>query len=708
MTRPRTVKRSSRTFLMAVLLLTACALLSPVNAQQNYPPELPGSTPLSYKTVGDVDLQLWLYQPVDHKADTDRRPAVVFFFGGGWKAGTPAQFEAHCQYLASRGIVAATADYRVATRHGCKADACVEDAKSAVRWLRQNSAQLGIDPDRICAAGGSAGGHTACCTAVIDGFEAANEDHNVSSKPNALALFNPAVQIAPLEGFEVDDVLVEKFPDIASRTGVPPEQLSPIHHVSENLPPTIIFHGEADDTVPFTTVQEYTRRVTSAGSRCELHGFAGAPHGFFNGTRGRTEQQKEQSSLWQRRTLRKLDEFLASLNWLNQHRSDRVVDEDFATLRGELHNSFLRFTTQKTGHVAFLGGSITEMEGYRPRVTKWLQQRFPDTEFQFTNAGISSTCSNTGAFRLERDVLSQGPVDLLFVEFAVNDDQDAAHDEAACVRGMEGIIAHTRRHNPHADIVMTHFVNPGMLQTIAAGEDILSASQHERVARRYHVSSAYLSKEVAARIATGRLTWKEFGGTHPGPAGNQLAADLVTSILEEGWRDLGSASLAATKHAMPEAPILETSYSHGVLILPETVDPQSGWQRSIPNWKEVAGSKRDRFLKRLMLHSNQAAATFDFTFNGTAIGAFVVAGPDAGRLDYRVDDGDWKTVELYHRYSKGLHYPRTVMFESALSAGEHRLSLRVSDSAHPESRGTAARIIGFAVNQITAGENEPR
>lgn len=685
---------------MTAVLLIACAFPTPAAAQKNYPPVLPGSTSMTYKTVGDAELKLWLYQPAEHQADTDRRPAVVFFFGGGWKAGTPAQFEAHCQYLASRGIIAATADYRVATRHNCKADACVEDAKSAVRWLRQNSTKLGIDPDRICAAGGSAGGHTACCTAVIDGFEAANEDHTVSSKPNALALFNPAVLIAPLEGFEVDDVLQKKFPDIASRTGVPPEQLSPVHHVSAGLPPTIIFHGQADDTVPYATVQEYSRRVAAAGGRCDLHGFPGAPHGFFNGTRGKTAEEQERFSLWHRRTIRKLDEFLASMDWVDQHRTDRVVDDNCITLRGDLHNSFLRFAKQKKGHVAFLGGSITYMEGYRPRIMKWLQQRFPDTEFQFTNAGISSTCSNTGAFRLQRDVLSKGSVDLLFVEFAVNDDQDAGHNDAGCIQGMEGVIAHTRQHNPQADIVMTHFVNPGMLQTLAAGKEILSASQHERVARRYQVPSVYLSKAVAERIDAGSLTWKQFGGTHPGPAGAQLAADLVAMVLDEGWRDLDIASLTATDHATPDKPILSMSYSNGTFVLPETVDEQSGWQLSIPEWKNIRGSKRERFLNRPMLHSTQPDATVELTFSGTAVGAFVVAGPDAGQLDYCIDGGDWKTVELFHHYSKGLHYPRTVMFEPVLSAGKHHLKVRVSASSHPKSAGTAARMIGFAVNQI--------
>ena len=141
------------------------------------------------------------------------------------------------------------------------------------------------------------------------------------------------------------------------------------------------------------------------------------------------------------------------------------------------------------------------------------------------------------------------------------------------------------------------------------------------------------------------------------------------------------------------------SYSSGILVSPEAVEEQSGWQFSIPEWNEIPGNKRDRFLKRPMLHSTQSGATADLSFTGTAVGAYVVAGPDAGRLDYRIDDGDWKTVELYHRFSKGLHYPRTVIFEPFLTTGKHQLKVRLADNAHPESKGTAARIIAFTVNQ---------
>ena len=103
------------------------------------------------------------------------------------------------------------------------------------------------------------------------------------------------------------------------------------------------------------------------------------------------------------------------------------ISDRHVFLRGTLTNSLYQFREKKTGHVAFIGGSITQMNGYRPMVASLLQKRFPETTFTFTPAGISSTCSTTGAFRLATDVLAKGPVDLFFIEFAVNDDQDAGH-----------------------------------------------------------------------------------------------------------------------------------------------------------------------------------------------------------------------------------------------------------------------------------------
>ncbi|MCX7044624.1 MAG: SGNH/GDSL hydrolase family protein [Candidatus Sumerlaeota bacterium] len=147
--------------------------------------------------------------------------------------------------------------------------------------------------------------------------------------------------------------------------------------------------------------------------------------------------------------------------------------------RGNLNNSRIQFERARKATVVFMGGSITEMNGYRPMVCDILKKRFPNADFKFISAGISSTTSMSGAFRLERDVLAQGPVDLLFVEFAVNDDQDGHHSRAECIRGLEGIVRHARRANPNMDIVVTFFVNEGILSAFQSGQIPLTVEAHE-------------------------------------------------------------------------------------------------------------------------------------------------------------------------------------------------------------------------------------
>ena len=147
---------------------------------------------LPYKKTDKGELSLHVFNPLNHKA-TDKRPCIVFFFGGGWTGGTPRQFYQQAKHFAARGMVAVSAEYRVKNVHGTTPFECVEDGKSAIRYVRQHADELGIDPNRIVASGGSAGGHVAACTGVIAGLEEEGEDVNVSSVPNAMILFNPCL-----------------------------------------------------------------------------------------------------------------------------------------------------------------------------------------------------------------------------------------------------------------------------------------------------------------------------------------------------------------------------------------------------------------------------------------------------------------------------------------------------------------------------------
>lgn len=293
--------------------LTAWLLLvAPLFAQRTYPPQFKEAETKVYKTVGETKLSLYVFKPEGHQA-TDRRPAIVFFFGGGWTNGSPAQFEQQCRYLASRGMVAITADYRVASRHKVKAVECVKDAKSAVRWVRSHAQELGVDPEKIVASGGSAGGHLAACTGVLTTFDEPTEDQAISSRPNALVLFNPAVSFAPPKA----EPARKEAANLAERTGVPPEEISPAHHVVKGLPPTQILIGTKDFLIEGN--HEFESKMKAAGNRCELVLYDGREHGFFNYGRGDNRDFLA--------TTTAMDRFLASLGYLQ---GPATVDAFFA------------------------------------------------------------------------------------------------------------------------------------------------------------------------------------------------------------------------------------------------------------------------------------------------------------------------------------------------------------------------------------------
>ena len=282
----------TRQLLTAVVIVLAATSLLRADSRRQREKEKPlnvltPGSPDIYKKTPQVALTIHLTFPPGW-GKTDKRPAIVFFFGGGWRKGNVKQFADQAKYLASRGMVAARADYRVLSRHKTKADKCIEDSKSAVRWLRANAGRLGIDPDRIVASGGSAGGHTAATTALCKGFEAEGEDQKVSSKPNLLVLFNPAMDTAKFgDRFGSDEL---------ARQG------SPNANLSKGAPPAIIFFGTNDRLLAAS--RDYVAKAKKLGVKAELYLAKDQKHGFFNRTP------------WKERTLYLTDVFLTSHGYL--------------------------------------------------------------------------------------------------------------------------------------------------------------------------------------------------------------------------------------------------------------------------------------------------------------------------------------------------------------------------------------------------------
>ena len=305
---------------------------------------------------------------------------------------------------------------------------------------------------------------------------------------------------------------------------------------------------------------------------------------------------------------------------------------DNVRLRGDFQNARIAFEREGKGTVAFLGGSITEMNGYRPLVIEILRRRFPKTAFTFINAGISSTCSTTGAFRLGTDVLGQGPVDLLFVEFAVNDDQDARHTREACIRGMEGIVRHARQAHPDLDIVMTFFVNEGMLRTLQQGETPLTVAAHTAVAEAYAVPTIHLAKEVAAQITAGALTWQQYGGVHPAPHGNALCARMIDELFTRAWTRPLPKEVAKAPNLVPLTPLDPLSYAAGRFIDPAEAKVKQGWTWGVPEWPAIPGGKRARFTTLPMLCAETPGAELTLAFEGRAVARMSWPGPTRASL----------------------------------------------------------------------------
>ncbi len=395
------------------------------------------------------------------------------------------------------------------------------------------------------------------------------------------------------------------------------------------------------------------------------------------------------------------------VNFVLQHTgfADQVVEAktpfgyDYFKLRDGLTHCRERFTTTKQGRVVFLGGSITASAGWRDQVCEDLKRRFPETKFDFINAGIPSLGSTPGAFRLVRDGLSQGPVDLLFAEAAVNDDTNGFNGIEQ-VRGMEGIVRHALQTNPSMDVILLHFADPGKLREIKAGKTPEVIVNHEKVAEHYHLPSIDLAREVTERIEAGEFTWEaDFKDLHPTPFGHALYAKSIARLFDAAW----GADVKASSRALP-APLDPASYDRGQLVSPAealqngSTTNASGW-RLEPNWKpnDRAGT-RAGFVNVPALIAESQGDALRFTFDGNAVGVFVASGPDCGAIEYRVDEGEWQTCELFTQWSPGLHLPWAKMLAAGLASGKHTLDLRVAKDHHDKSTGHAVRIVHWLVN----------
>lgn len=348
--------------------------------------------------------------------------------------------------------------------------------------------------------------------------------------------------------------------------------------------------------------------------------------------------------------------------------------------------------------VAFLGGSITNMQGWRNKVDSFLRVTYPATQFRFINAGIPSLGSLPHAFRLQRDVLDSGKIDLLFLEAAVNDQANGT-DSLTQVHTLEGIVRHARKANPNMNIIMMAFADPSKTKDYDNNRIPAEVANHEMIARHYNLPFINLAKEVHDRMRNGEFSWeKDFKDLHPSPFGQQLYFATIRELLQ---RSFAQASLVhvlkVQSYKLPKA-LNKQALENGSYYSIENATHDGGWELN-PDWTPTDGlSTRPGFVHRPMLVATTRGATLTLPFEGTAIGIAIVSGKDAGMLYYSIDEGPFKQIDLFTQWSKSLHLPWYLLLGSDLKKGKHTLQLKVAGESNIQSSGHACRIVYFLVN----------
>jgi len=263
------------------LLLLGCLCERSTDAAAARPP-----SQFVFKTVGERKLVTDVSYPEQWRQG-DKRPAIVFWSGGGFSTGETHQFRPQAEHFAKRGMVAIRAEYRGRIKDGVGVDECLKDAVSAMRWVRKNATVLGVDPSRIISSGGSAGGFLAASVWTSENLHSSGDDLSVSPKPNAMVLFNPAL------GFETWK---------KARVDVPPGMPDPLRDIKKGMPPALVLIGSADEFLP--ACQSFCAKGRGLGARMEIEIYEGQPHAFFN------------RPPWLEKTIERTDQFLEATGFL--------------------------------------------------------------------------------------------------------------------------------------------------------------------------------------------------------------------------------------------------------------------------------------------------------------------------------------------------------------------------------------------------------
>lgn len=343
--------------------------------------------------------------------------------------------------------------------------------------------------------------------------------------------------------------------------------------------------------------------------------------------------------------------------------------------------------------VGYIGGSITEHggssgnDGWRRKVTNGLAKRYPQSNIVEVCAALSGTGSDLAACRADSDLL-QDKVDLVFIEFSVNDMQyDEPIRRDITQRGFEGLIRKIITRCPQADIVIINTVTRDMSESFY-DKGVLPWSVYDelRISRQYDLPVINVGRALRNSIRSDAESWESLTQDycHPTERGHDLYAEMILMELE---CNLLLPGLPAEQRNLPE-PLYEHPLIHGKVIAPDSMEYSSGWQ---------AGQHLENDHTYRLICSNKPGEWVKTVFCGTAVGVLWVVTGDSGNIDWCIDDGEWINASVWDKDEYVFTWPQRVNYKflaTHLPDGEHCLQIRISHGKYVKSSDHWIRLIG--------------
>lgn len=303
-----------------LLLLAIFATLNGYAQKTTIKPEK-----LIYKSIDSLNLQIYVFKPIQQDPS---KAALVLIHGGGWNQGKPEAFFRHAQHFAQRGLVVFCPEYRVRKRNNTTIVEAVEDALSAVAWVRAHAKEYNFDADKIIVGGGSAGGHLATETVFNKTVDCGHKPEEY--RANALLLFNPVLDVSK-RGYGYRKVAEE-----AKEHGIDWKSLSPIENIDKTWPPTIVMVGDKDKVLKKEVALDFEKRMKKAGNDFTLKLYPNAEHTFFNyGYAKKKGYPKGTENRYYYEVLQDADDFLVNHGYLKEHITIKIPEDAIYPVKKE-------------------------------------------------------------------------------------------------------------------------------------------------------------------------------------------------------------------------------------------------------------------------------------------------------------------------------------------------------------------------------------